>query len=109
VARERALRHKYLKCIIRLLPIVFCVVSFKAGDYGFEGANHDCGAYTWEHSLDEWATIEAQQETPHLVWQWVPLNMQNAPGDLSHGGHHEEWGWYKVLGTKNCNWLTVSP
>jgi hypothetical protein len=89
------------------LVIILAVVTFHMGSASYDGADHRCADYTWEHTLAEWDQIEKEHQHPVWEWEWVPLNIPNPPGDLSHGGFHEEWRWYKVYRMPTCNWLRV--
>lgn len=85
-----------IRIAIPLYVSFLVVVSFVRASISFPGADHSKAPYTWERSLVEWNAIETIKESETSTWMWVPLNVPNPPGDLSHGGLHEDWGWYQV-------------
>ena len=90
-----------------MIPLLCMIVWLRARE-SYEGADHRCGDYTWEHNLEQWDILTAEMQKPQLTWMWVPLSMPNAPGDFTSGGRHEDWGWYQVMKIPTCRWLRVN-
>lgn len=93
--------------LLWMVPLL-CGIAWQRGTESYEGADHRCGDYTWEHDLSQWDRLTADMAKVQLTWIWVPLNVPNAPGDLTSGGHHEAWGWYQIEKIPTCRWLRVN-